>query len=168
MEQLKSDNQRLKDENGALVRVISKLSKWGLLIPLPGHDSSTTTTIASKPSHRLPCRHQFRHRHRHRRSPPVVFVSPARTTIVRFPSRVLDSGRSRATFLLLRAGCVKPPSPPVPPSQIHLVFLSWFSYHLNFLLLLHLHDLLRKIAQSFFYTVVNDGYVPSPFCTLVL
>nr|XP_054774726.1 protein phosphatase 1 regulatory subunit 12B-like [Lytechinus pictus] len=27
MEQLKSDNQRLKDENGALVRVISKLSK---------------------------------------------------------------------------------------------------------------------------------------------
>jgi protein phosphatase 1 regulatory subunit 12A len=27
MEQLKADNQRLKDENGALIRVISKLSK---------------------------------------------------------------------------------------------------------------------------------------------
>jgi len=27
--ELKSDNQRLKDENGALIRVISKLSKWG-------------------------------------------------------------------------------------------------------------------------------------------
>lgn len=26
--ELKSDNQRLKDENGALIRVISKLSKW--------------------------------------------------------------------------------------------------------------------------------------------
>jgi len=27
LEQLESDNQRLKDENGALIRVISKLSK---------------------------------------------------------------------------------------------------------------------------------------------
>lgn len=27
MDMLKSDNQRLKDENGALIRVISKLSK---------------------------------------------------------------------------------------------------------------------------------------------
>ncbi len=30
--ELKSDNQRLKDENGALIRVISKLSKWGRLV----------------------------------------------------------------------------------------------------------------------------------------
>jgi cGMP-dependent protein kinase interacting domain len=28
MDTLKSENQRLKDENGALIRVISKLSKW--------------------------------------------------------------------------------------------------------------------------------------------
>ena len=28
MENLKADNQRLKEENGALIRVISKLSKW--------------------------------------------------------------------------------------------------------------------------------------------
>lgn len=28
LNELKSDNQRLKDENGALIRVISKLSKW--------------------------------------------------------------------------------------------------------------------------------------------
>lgn len=28
VEQLKSENQKLKDENGALIRVISKLSKW--------------------------------------------------------------------------------------------------------------------------------------------
>lgn len=27
LEQLKADNQRLRDENGALIRVISKLSK---------------------------------------------------------------------------------------------------------------------------------------------
>jgi cell shape-determining protein MreC len=27
LEQLKTDNQRLRDENGALIRVISKLSK---------------------------------------------------------------------------------------------------------------------------------------------
>lgn len=29
---LKSDNQRLKDENGALIRVISKLSKWPCIV----------------------------------------------------------------------------------------------------------------------------------------
>ena len=28
MDALKTENQRLKDENGALIRVISKLSKW--------------------------------------------------------------------------------------------------------------------------------------------
>lgn len=28
-EELKMENQRLKDENGALIRVITKLSKWG-------------------------------------------------------------------------------------------------------------------------------------------
>ena len=28
LEQFRSENQRLKDENGALIRVISKLSKW--------------------------------------------------------------------------------------------------------------------------------------------
>lgn len=28
LDQLKADNQRLRDENGALIRVISKLSKW--------------------------------------------------------------------------------------------------------------------------------------------
>jgi hypothetical protein len=28
MDTLKTENQRLKDENGALIRVISKLSKW--------------------------------------------------------------------------------------------------------------------------------------------
>lgn len=28
MDTLRSENQRLKDENGALIRVISKLSKW--------------------------------------------------------------------------------------------------------------------------------------------
>lgn len=28
LEQLRNDNQRLRDENGALIRVISKLSKW--------------------------------------------------------------------------------------------------------------------------------------------
>lgn len=31
--ELKSDNQRLKDENGALIRVISKLSKWKDVLP---------------------------------------------------------------------------------------------------------------------------------------
>ena len=32
LEHLKNDNQRLRDENGALIRVISKLSKWRGLI----------------------------------------------------------------------------------------------------------------------------------------
>lgn len=38
MEVLKTENQRLKDENGALIRVISKLSKW-LRITMKGGES---------------------------------------------------------------------------------------------------------------------------------
>ncbi len=38
--ELKSDNQRLKDENGALIRVISKLSKWGR--PVKGEEKYWT------------------------------------------------------------------------------------------------------------------------------
>lgn len=30
MDTLRTENQRLKDENGALIRVISKLSKWSV------------------------------------------------------------------------------------------------------------------------------------------
>jgi hypothetical protein len=33
LEQLRADNQRLRDENGALIRVISKLSKWATADP---------------------------------------------------------------------------------------------------------------------------------------
>lgn len=42
-EDLKMENQRLKDENGALIRVITKLSKWGLR--KNGHQRNILTWI---------------------------------------------------------------------------------------------------------------------------
>lgn len=53
--ELKSDNQRLKDENGALIRVISKLSKWKDVWPSRLVFVDTPTPIWRMNESRWPC-----------------------------------------------------------------------------------------------------------------